>query len=96
MRARFADPAVVVGGVDALDHLVQLRQGGDLRDRDQVVAAEPADLALHAALLMSAVDAGHAVERVETQVRAEQRPTGRDSTRARPNSTRDTAERRLS
>ena len=46
----------------------------DLRDRDQVVAAEPADLALDAALLVGALDAGLAVERVEPVVRPERDP----------------------
>jgi hypothetical protein len=45
------------------DPRVQLRQGVHFRDRDQVVAAEVADLALDAALLVRALDAGLAVER---------------------------------
>jgi hypothetical protein len=39
-----------------------------------MVAAEPADLAFHAAFLVCTVDAGDAVERVEGVVRAEQHP----------------------
>ena len=48
------DHPVVVEQVAGGDQLVQLRQRGDLRDRDEVAAAEPADLALDAALLVRA------------------------------------------
>jgi hypothetical protein len=41
-----------------------------------VVAAEPADRALDAALLVCPLDAGLAVERVEPVVRGEQDPAG--------------------
>ena len=92
-----ADPAVVVLGVVA-------RRGSSLSSamvstsghRDQVGAAEPAALTLDAALLVRALDAGLAVERVEAVVGPEQRPTGRTRSGSRPNNTRDTAAFRLS
>ena len=49
----------------------------DLGDRDQMVAAEPAALALDAALLVGALDAGMAVERLEAVVGPERHPAGR-------------------
>ena len=61
-------------GFPHLDLLVELVEGVDLGHGDQVVAAEPPDLALDPALLVGAVDAGLAVERVEAVVRAEQHP----------------------
>jgi hypothetical protein len=48
---------------------VERVERGELGDRDQVTAAEPADLALHAALLVRAGDAGRAEERVEPVMR---------------------------
>ena len=68
------DPPVLVGGLPRLDLLVQLVKRIDLRHGDQVVAAEPPDRALDAALLMGALDAGLAVERVKAVVRPEQHP----------------------
>ena len=50
---------------------VELCQGGDLRDRDEVAAPEAADLALHTALLVRALDAGAAEERVEPVMAAQ-------------------------
>jgi hypothetical protein len=47
------------------DQFVDLGQTRDVGDRDQMPAAEPADLALHPALLMGAFDAGLAEERIE-------------------------------
>ena len=46
--------AAVAGG----DQLVELGHRGDLSGRDEVAAAEPADLTLDAALLVGALDAG--------------------------------------
>jgi hypothetical protein len=40
------DPPAIVVDVPRLDHGIELGQGGDLGDRDQMVAAKPADLAL--------------------------------------------------
>ena len=60
------DPAGVLGLPGRGDPRVQLRQGVHFRDRDQVVAAEVADLALDAAFLVRSVDAGLAVERRRT------------------------------
>ena len=49
--------------------LVELGHRRDVRDRDEMAAAEPADLALHAALLVAALDAGLTEEAVEAVVR---------------------------
>jgi hypothetical protein len=65
------DPARVVAGVRRGQRLVQRGQRPQVRHRGQVPAAEPADLALHPALLVRALDAGPAVERVEPVVRAQ-------------------------
>jgi hypothetical protein len=56
---------VVLGLVDRGQPLVQLGQGLHLGHRDQVGAAEPAALVLDPALLVRALQAGYAVERVE-------------------------------
>ncbi|HEX8868836.1 MAG TPA: hypothetical protein VF821_24460 [Lentzea sp.] len=69
-----ADPPALVVGVPFVDHRVELGQRVDLGHRHQVVAAEPADLSLDPALLVSAVDAGLAVERLEIKVRTERGP----------------------
>jgi hypothetical protein len=52
----------VVEQVAGGDQLVQLGQRHDPGDGDKVAAAEPADLALDAALLMRAILAGDAEE----------------------------------
>ncbi|OEJ23033.1 hypothetical protein AR457_38205 [Streptomyces agglomeratus] len=46
------DPPDVVSFVPPLYHLVELGEGVDFRDGDEVVSAEPADLALDPALLV--------------------------------------------
>jgi len=69
-----ADPAAIIGQVVADQQLVELGHGVDLRDRDQVVAAEPAAFPLHAALLMRTLDTGVAVERLEAVVGPERDP----------------------
>lgn len=69
-----ADPAGVILLVPPVDHLVEFGEGGHFGDGDQVVAAEPADLALDSALLMGAADAGLAVERIQAVVGAEGSP----------------------
>jgi hypothetical protein len=66
-----ADPAGVIGGVGSLQLLVELADGGDHRDRDQVPAAEAAALTLHPTLLVGAALAGQAEERVEAVVAAQ-------------------------
>lgn len=55
---------------------VQVRERGDPRDGDQEVPPEPADLALHPALLVSPADTRLAVERVEPVPGPESRPPG--------------------
>jgi hypothetical protein len=60
----------VVEQITGRDVPVQLGQRGHGRNRDQVPAAEPADLTLHAAFLMRAVLAGAAEERVKAVVAA--------------------------
>jgi hypothetical protein len=89
--------AMQVAGLPACDLLVQLIEGLHLGHRGEPGASEPADLALDAALLVRAFDAGVAVERVEAVVGAEQHPPrvlGPAPTRAVH--TWDTAEVRLS
>jgi hypothetical protein len=49
-----ADRAPQIGDAGCRDPLVELRQRADLRDRHQIRAAEPADVALDAALLVRA------------------------------------------
>src|SRR5580658_9169094 len=58
-------PAFLILLVPDVEQRVQLGYGADLGNRDQVVAAEPADLALHAALLMGALQAGLAIEGIQ-------------------------------
>jgi hypothetical protein len=69
--AAMTDPADVIGGVGGLKVLVELTDRGDHQDGDQVLAAEPATLALDPALLVGALDAGLAEERVEPIVAAQ-------------------------
>jgi hypothetical protein len=71
------DSAVVIGQVLADQPFVELGHRRHCRDRDQMVAAEPAALTLHPALLMRPLDAGVAVERVETMMRTERDPARR-------------------
>jgi len=59
------DPAGVISQVVGLQQLVELGHRLDLRDRDQVVAAEPAALTFDTALLVRALNTGVAVEGVE-------------------------------
>ncbi len=61
----------VIDEVTASDEVVELGHRGHAGHRDEVAAAEPADLALDAALLVRAFDAGPAEERVEPVVRAQ-------------------------
>ena len=68
------DAAGVVVVLPGADLVVEFVQGGDFGHGGEVVAAEPSDLALDAAFLVGAVDAGLAVERVEAVVGAEQHP----------------------
>ncbi|MDH6222860.1 hypothetical protein M2283_010212 [Streptomyces pseudovenezuelae] len=73
LRTRPDAPTLVLQ-VPPLDHLVQLGEGGDLGDRDEVVAAEVADLALDSALLMGAFDVRAAVEALDAPVRTKGDP----------------------
>jgi hypothetical protein len=66
-----ADPAGVIGGVGGLQLLVELTDGGDHGDGDQVPSAEAAALTLHPTLLVGAALAGQAEERVEAVVAAQ-------------------------
>ncbi|STD12644.1 Uncharacterised protein [Dermatophilus congolensis] len=68
------DAAGVVVDFPGADLVVEFVQGGDFGHGGEVVAAEPADLALDATFLVGAVDAWLAVERVEAVVGAEQHP----------------------
>ena len=68
------DPPGVVSPVGGVNPGVELGQAGHPSGRDQVVAAEAAALALDAALLVAALDAGDAVERVEAVVAPEGHP----------------------
>jgi hypothetical protein len=70
-----ADPTVIIPPLRRLEPGVQFRQAIHLGHRHQMGAAEPATLALNPALLVGAVDAGLAVERVEPMVRTEGDPT---------------------
>ena len=65
------DVAPIVGDVAGGDELVELGETADVRHGDEMAAAEPADLAFHAAFLMGAGDAGPAEERVEPVMRAQ-------------------------
>ena len=62
-----------------------------VRDRGQVPAAEPADLALHAALLVRALDAGHGRRTSRTRSAQRSAMNRAFSSRSRPSSTRTTA-----
>jgi hypothetical protein len=87
--------AGIVGAAPDLQQRVEFFDRVHHRHRDAVVAAEPAALAPHATLLVAALMAGAAVERVEAVIRLNTTQRS-DSTRVRPNSTRDTAGLRLS
>ncbi|MFB6878371.1 hypothetical protein [Streptomyces sp. NPDC056323] len=60
--------ADVLGDLDLFDLLVQLGERVDLGDRNQVRPAEAPALVLDAALLVGALDAGAAVEGVESDL----------------------------
>ena len=72
-----ADAPPVTSVVPGLEQRIQLINRADSRHRDAVVATKPAAFALHAALLMAALVAGLAVERVKAVVRSGMPPTGR-------------------
>ena len=61
----------IVEAIPLGDQLVQLRQGGDLGHGHHVATTEPADLALHATLLVCPVLARTTVEGVEEIVAAQ-------------------------
>lgn len=69
--------AGVVDGVRRREPLIELGDAVHPRDRDQVVAAEPAAVAFHPALLMRPFLTGDAIERLETVVRSELLPAHR-------------------
>ena len=71
-----ADAPGVISLVSGVDHGVELLERLDIGDGDQVVAAEPADLPLNTAFLVSPLQAWLAVERVDGEVRTERRPPG--------------------
>jgi hypothetical protein len=64
------DVAAVVGDIGQGNQLVQLAQGLDLRQRDQVAPTEATNFSLHTSLFMGTSDAGEAEERVEAVVAA--------------------------
>ena len=64
-------PAGVIGVVSRGDQVVELGERADVRHRHHVAPTEPADLSFHATLLVSALDAGLAEERVESVVGAQ-------------------------
>src|SRR4030095_14409934 len=66
-----ADAAGVIGHVGGLQVLVELTDRDDHGDGDQVPAAEAAALTLHPTLLVGALQAGLAEERVEPVVAAQ-------------------------
>jgi len=66
-----ADAPPVIGVVPFFDQRVELVDRDHHRHRDAVVAAEPAALTLDAALLVTALMSGQAVEGVEAVGRAE-------------------------
>ena len=65
------DVAVIVGLVARFAELVQLRKGLDPGHRDEASSSKASHLAFHAALLVRALHAGDAEERVEAVVRAQ-------------------------
>lgn len=68
------DPAVLVIDVPLPDPVIELGKGVDDGHRGHVGAAEPADVPLNAAFLVSALNAGMAVESVKPVVGPEQQP----------------------
>jgi hypothetical protein len=85
-----ADPPGLVIGVPGVDHRVERPDRLHLGNRDEVVAAEPADLPLDAAFLVGAADPGLAVEGVQAPVGAERGPpVGLHPRPAEPDDLRD-------
>jgi len=66
-----ADPPLEVGEAAILEQVVELLERGDLGDRDEVRAAEAADFAFHAALLVGARAAGASERRLVQVVRTQ-------------------------
>jgi hypothetical protein len=69
-----ADPPPVIGIAGGLQQRVELLDGVHRRHRHAVVAAEPAALAFHPALLVAALMPRNAIPGVEAVVRAERDP----------------------
>jgi len=65
------DPPREVGEASVLEQVVELLERAHLRNGDEMVAAEAADLALHAALLMGALLAAAGEDRLVQVVRAQ-------------------------
>jgi hypothetical protein len=61
------DATRVVIDIPGIHEAVQLGRTVDLANRDEVVAAKPADLALDPALLVCAADPGLAAERLQAE-----------------------------
>ena len=74
------DAAPVVGCHGGGEEVVELGHRRDMGDRDEMAATEPADLGLHPALLVAALDPGLAEEAVEAVVASERdEPLGLDA-----------------
>jgi hypothetical protein len=84
------DPPGIVGFVPGVDHSVEFGEGVDLGDRDEVVASEPADLPLDAALLVRTLDSGLAIEGFDAVVGTDGGPpVGLDPLAGEPDHARD-------
>lgn len=84
------DPPGVVGFVPGVDHSVELGEGVDFWDGDEVVASEPADLPLDAAFLVRTLDSGLAIEGFDAVVGTDSGPpVGLDPLAGEPDHARD-------
>lgn len=84
------DPPGIVGFVPGVDHSVELGEGVDFWDGDEVVASEPADLPLDAALLVRTLDSGLAIEGFDAVVGTDGGPpVGLDPLAGEPDHARD-------
>lgn len=68
------DTPIEVIGVPFVDHGIEFGDRFDLRDRHEVVAPKPTDLAFHPTLLMSPLDARLAIESLYRVVRPKRHP----------------------
>ncbi|MED7927771.1 hypothetical protein SMD20_26160 [Nonomuraea sp. LP-02] len=69
-----ADLALVILDIPLLDQVIELADGGDIRHGDEMVAAEPADLAFNPDLLMRAFLTWPAIEGVQPEVGSKGQP----------------------